>query len=848
MATSLGSLVVSLGLNAAEYIDGLNKANYQAQQFQKNIERVAKEAAGILGTYLSARIVKDFVEGIIDANDHLNDLSKKTGIAADTLGGIAFAAKQAGLDLESVAAGTGKLNRSLADAAAGNEKAQQAFTALGISYKDGAGNVKSADAALTEIATKFASYADGPNKVALAVRLFGKAGADMIPLLDEGGAALQRNIEYFKRYSGVTTETAQQADEFNDTVDKLKLLSGAFGQTLVAELLPPMQRLAELFLDAKEKGGGFKDTASGIVDVIKATALAADYGAEQFLVYGRLLGAVGAAADRVAHGDLAGARQVFREFSADNDKARERILALKAALDGTGAAVRQASDDYSHEGRNRPAAKQQAPGLPDLSGADKANAELKKTLDGQIKLIQAFGQQQRDGYAFAQQYVDVVYSRGLESLQEYFDQQKAIREAGLASQLAEQDKIIAAEQVAAARTTNVVDRIDAENKIREAREKRNAAVLRFTQQEVIADQVAAVATEQLGDRYRDLTATILKMTGDDAGAAQIRIAQQVRDAQRLIIQAGGDQATVKRFSDALQATEQLTEAQRRYSELISQTGNREARIYADAALGAKGELETLAEVRDSRRAAIEQLAAMTEQAQALAEALGTPEAKKFADDLATSLKKARAELDPLAQRLNGVFENSASNAFADFITGTKSAADAFRSFATAVIGEIAKIAAADLAKAIFGQNAGQGGIGGFLSGLFGGGASGGTGVGGGGGFAAPGGTAPLAVGMDYVPYDGFRATLHQGERVVPARENMGRGAVINISQQIPADVQASVGDDGAINLIIARAAAQGARMGYDRMAADLGSGTGKGSRALKSRGVSLSGTLARRDR
>jgi hypothetical protein len=43
----------------------------------------------------------------------------------------------------------------------------------------------------------------------------------MIPLLNDGGAALQGNINYFKRYSGVTVETAKAADQFNDTLTKI---------------------------------------------------------------------------------------------------------------------------------------------------------------------------------------------------------------------------------------------------------------------------------------------------------------------------------------------------------------------------------------------------------------------------------------------------------------------------------------------------------------------------------------------------------------------------------------------------------------------------------------------------
>ena len=48
------------------------------------------------------------VKSSIDAADHLNDLSQKTGVAVETLGGIGFAASQAGSSLDNVAGAIGK--------------------------------------------------------------------------------------------------------------------------------------------------------------------------------------------------------------------------------------------------------------------------------------------------------------------------------------------------------------------------------------------------------------------------------------------------------------------------------------------------------------------------------------------------------------------------------------------------------------------------------------------------------------------------------------------------------------------------------------------------------------------
>ena len=49
MANSVGALVVSLGLDAAEYTRGLTKAEYQAKQFAQNTRSAILEVGKVLG-------------------------------------------------------------------------------------------------------------------------------------------------------------------------------------------------------------------------------------------------------------------------------------------------------------------------------------------------------------------------------------------------------------------------------------------------------------------------------------------------------------------------------------------------------------------------------------------------------------------------------------------------------------------------------------------------------------------------------------------------------------------------------------------------------------------------------
>lgn len=125
-------------------------------------------------------------------------------------------------------------------------------------------------------------------------------------------------------------------------------------------------------------------------------------------------------------------------------------------------------------------------------------------------------------------------------------------------------------------------------------------------------------------------------------------------------------------------------------------------------------------------------------------------------------------------------------------------------------------------------------------------------IGGGGGFGTGSNFgnqdlgAFLADGTNYVPYDGFRAVLHKGEAVVPAKFNQdsGKGGNVYVTNNMggQAAVTAERDSNGDFQVLIDAAAARAHQM----VANDHASGNGPSSRALKSRGVNLNSTLARR--
>lgn len=237
-------------------------AKSQLEQFTSSYAALgALVSTGVVGGLVAT------VKSAIDAGDQFNKLSQKTGIAVESLSALAYAGKLSDVSIEALATGIKKLSVNMNEAAVStNGKAAEAFRALNVSVKDSAGVLRGSDAVLGDIADRFADMEDGAGKAALAVAIFGKAGTDLIPFLNQGSKGIaQLKAEAEKLGLVMTGEVAKAAEEFNDNLKKLTIGAEALGKSLTAELIGPMAELTKLMVQARMEGAGlFSSIAVGL--------------------------------------------------------------------------------------------------------------------------------------------------------------------------------------------------------------------------------------------------------------------------------------------------------------------------------------------------------------------------------------------------------------------------------------------------------------------------------------------------------------------------------------------------------------------------------------------------------
>lgn len=270
---SIAKLSIDLEARLASFERDMGRAAKASEDTAAQIDRAFKAAtttvtllAGAAGLAVAALQVR----GQIDLLDQLDDLREKTGIAVESLSALRFAGEATGTPFEALTGGLTKLSRQMAEAAGGNKEAAAAFAAVGVSVTDQAGKLRGADEVLADLADRFASYEDGAGKAALAQQFFGKTGADMIPILNQGSRGLSDLRDEAQKLGVVfDSEMAAKAAEFNDNLTKMDIALQGVKVTIVSQLIPGLTELSRRFVESARDSGLFLGTLKTIGQSIK---------------------------------------------------------------------------------------------------------------------------------------------------------------------------------------------------------------------------------------------------------------------------------------------------------------------------------------------------------------------------------------------------------------------------------------------------------------------------------------------------------------------------------------------------------------------------------------------------
>ena len=159
------------------------------------------------------------------------------------------AASLAGVEASAFTSALQKMQKNIGDSVGGLGTAKAALSLVGLEI----GELAKMDATeqFLAIADKISQIENASERAAVATAIFGRAGADLIPMFIQGSAAIREQMDELRRLQGVITGVEfEQIEAANDAMEKLgKSWEGIWAQAAV-EVAPVLQDLVELLTEA----------------------------------------------------------------------------------------------------------------------------------------------------------------------------------------------------------------------------------------------------------------------------------------------------------------------------------------------------------------------------------------------------------------------------------------------------------------------------------------------------------------------------------------------------------------------------------------------------------------------
>jgi len=199
--------------------------------------QVAK-IGGIAVTAATAAITASVMKAV-STGANIQDLADRYAIGTTAIQQLSFAAKMSGTSLEGLIIGIRNMQKGLGGGTLGAE-----LNSIGLSATKLAGLAP--EKQFEMIAEAVGGISDPAQRTAIAMKIFGKSGADLIPLLKSGeGGVKALNAEFDKMGVTMSEEAIKEAAAFDDELVKLGVQFDAMVVAIGTKFLPLLKEVTD---------------------------------------------------------------------------------------------------------------------------------------------------------------------------------------------------------------------------------------------------------------------------------------------------------------------------------------------------------------------------------------------------------------------------------------------------------------------------------------------------------------------------------------------------------------------------------------------------------------------------
>jgi hypothetical protein len=259
--TTIGTVQVILSAQHEKMTKAFGDATKQVAAFKNTV-------LALVGAWASAATVRaaaNFVRQNMEIADALEDQAEQMGITTQALGGMRLAAQQTGMSADKFGTAMGKMQQNMVALSHGSVEVENALRNIGLTVDDLKG--KDVQQQMAIIADRFAVTGDASLAAATAVKLFGKAGIAMLPVLYQGSAGLEAAAKDAEAL-GIALSGVElgQITEAKSVLTQVEQVVQSLGLRITAELSPYITALGHEFLNAARESNGFRAQIAATVE------------------------------------------------------------------------------------------------------------------------------------------------------------------------------------------------------------------------------------------------------------------------------------------------------------------------------------------------------------------------------------------------------------------------------------------------------------------------------------------------------------------------------------------------------------------------------------------------------
>lgn len=271
-----------------------------------NLKKYAGPIASVVSVAAVMKGAKESVEAFTDLNAETKGLQRTVGGTIHSASQLRGAMQLSGVSVAKGTVGLKMFTKNLSNATANSKKTAAMQKMLGTAFLDSNGHIENLTTLLPKVANKFAAMKDGPEKSALALKLFGRSGIDLLPVLNKGAAGISE-LEKKAGSLGLTLDNSANAKwvAYRASVRQTEATFQGLKVTIGGALIPMFTALDEFV--AGTVGPGIANLIKTIKGsaAIKATVAAISHG---------LVG-MGEALGPVLNGAVTGVKGFFSAFA-----------------------------------------------------------------------------------------------------------------------------------------------------------------------------------------------------------------------------------------------------------------------------------------------------------------------------------------------------------------------------------------------------------------------------------------------------------------------------------------------------------------------------------------------------